>query len=89
MLRKPFLILVFLTGTNSLFGQTDSTDKYDRNLKALTLHKKGPNLDYYGHPFIGYGFIAGQSNDSAQLKYGKSSAFNIGYLWKWRMAKWF
>ena len=88
MLRKPFLILVFLIGTNSLFGQDDSADKYDRNLKALTLHKKGPNLDYYGHPFIGYGFIAGQSNDSAQLKYGKSSAFNIGYLWKWRMSKW-
>lgn len=88
MLRKPILITVFLFSTTVLFGQADSADKYGRNLKELTQRKKGPNLDYYGHPFIGYGFIAGESNDSAQLKYGKSSAFNLGYLWKWRMAKW-
>jgi len=88
MLRKPIFTLVFFFSIIIAFAQTNSTDKYGRDLEELTLRKKGPNLDYYGHLFMGYGFIAGESNVSAQIKYGRSSAFNLGYLWKWRMSKW-
>jgi hypothetical protein len=64
-------------------------DEYGRDLEQLTLKKRGPNKDHYGHIYLGYGFLGGESDDSAQIRSGKSSSFSLGYLWKWRLAKWY
>lgn len=82
--------ILFLLGLFAfpLKQYAQEVDEYGRDLEKLTLKKKGPNKDYYGHIYIGYGFVAGASEDSAKLVYGKSSAFSLGYLWKWRLAKW-
>lgn len=78
-----FLLSVFLVAQ-------EESDQYGRDLDELTLKKKGPNKDYYNHLFIGYGFIFGESkSDSAQILTPKSSAFLLGYLWKWRITKWY
>lgn len=87
MSLKLILGILFFFFATVIYSQ-QGEDKYGRDLDSLTLRKKGPNLDYYGHLFIGYGLIAGADKDSAGLVYGRSSAFNIGYLWKWRLAKW-
>jgi len=66
------------------------TDKYGRDLDELTLKKRGPNLDRYGHIFIGYGFILGPSEgDSAEIIPLNSSTFTLGYLSKWRVNRWY
>lgn len=67
----------------------EQTDKYGRDLEELTLKKRGPNLDRYGHIFIGYGFILGPEEDSAQIISGKSSTFTLGWLSKWRINRWY
>ncbi|MBD98341.1 MAG: hypothetical protein CMO34_00725 [Verrucomicrobia bacterium] len=65
-------------------------DEGGRNLASLTLKKRGPNLDHYSHLIVGYGFILGPSEgDSAAIIPGKSSAFTLGWLAKWRIAKWY
>ena len=87
MSLKLILGILFFSLAISTYSQ-QGEDKYNRDLDSLTLRKRGPNLDYYGHFFIGYGLIAGADSDSARLIYGKSSAFSLGHLWKWRMAKW-
>ena len=70
------------------FGQVEEEDRYGRDLEALTLNKRGPNQDKYSHLFLSYGFITGLDNDSSEIIFGQSGAFSIGYLWKWRLAKW-
>lgn len=78
-------ILIF----NFTFAQED-TDRYGRDLESMTLKKKGPNKDNYNHFYLGYGFIFGEnSSDSAKILTPKSSAFMLGYLWKWRITKWY
>ena len=85
-----FLILII---TKSVFAQDTAkevTDKYGRDLDELTLKKRGPNLDRYGHLFIGYGFILGPSEgDSASIIPLSSSTFTIGWLSKWRLSRWY
>jgi len=73
------------------FGQEEKkVDQYGRNIEELTLKKRGPNLDRYSHLFLGYGFIVGPSeNDSAQTIGGSSSSFTLGYLFKWRVSRWY
>lgn len=84
-----FLIVVFTALSSSIVAQ-EEVDKYGRDLDELTLKKRGPNKDYYNHLFIGYGFIIGESeSDSAKILSPKSSAFMLGYLWKWRITKWY
>lgn len=87
-LRTPlFVCFFFLLG---FLAAQEKSDQYGRDLDALTLKKRGPNKDYYNHLFIGYGFIFGESeSDSAQILTPKSSAFQLGYLWKWRITKWY
>ncbi len=87
---KTFLLLfVFLTGV-LLFAQEEKKDNYGRDIKELTLKKRGPNLDRYGHLFIGYGFILGESEgDSASIKPGLSSSFTLGWRSKWRVNRWY
>ncbi|MAY84386.1 MAG: hypothetical protein CMP59_09670 [Flavobacteriales bacterium] len=87
-----FLLLVlasFQLRSQETEGE-ESTDKYGRDLDELTLKKRGPNLDRYGHLFIGYGFIVGPSeNDSAQTIPVNSSTFTLGWLSKWRINRWY
>jgi len=65
-------------------------DEDGRNLDSLTLKKRGPNLDHYSHLFVGYGFIIGSSEgDSASILPGRSSTFTLGWLAKWRIARWY
>jgi hypothetical protein len=75
---------LFLLG----FGQIEENDRYGRDLDSLTLIKRGPNQDKYSHLFLSYGFIGGSNTDSSEIIFGKSGSFSIGYLWKWRLAKW-
>ncbi len=86
-LKKIFFFssLIFVS---SCFAQVKEVDPYGRDLDALTLNKRGPNQDKYSHLFIGYGFVSGFDLDSSEVIYGKSAAFSIGYLFKWRIAKW-
>ena len=86
MNRFFLLLLMFFYFINI---NAQETDEYGRDLEQLTLKKKGPNKDHYGHLFLGYGFISGEDRDSAEIIYGKSSSFSLGYLWKWRLAKWY
>ena len=79
-----FSMLIFLVG----FGQIAENDPYGRDLDSMTLIKRGPNKDKYSHLFLSYGFIGGLDNDSSEVIFGKSGSFSIGYLWKWRLAKW-
>ena len=68
----------------------DKKDKYGRDLEELTLKKRGPNHDRYGHIFIGYGFILGESEgDSAAIIPFNSSTFTLGWLSKWRLTSWY
>lgn len=68
----------------------DKSDRYGRDIEKLTLKKRGPNLDHYGHLYLGYGFIIGESErDSAEIIDGKSSAFSLGWLSKWRISRWY
>ncbi|MFB1021510.1 MAG: hypothetical protein QMC40_01970 [Vicingaceae bacterium] len=80
-----FLSLFFIGYS---FGQVNEKDPYGRDLEALTINKRGPNQDKYSHLFLSYAFITGLDNDSSEIIFGKSGAFSIGYLWKWRLAKW-
>jgi hypothetical protein len=85
-----FSVLIFLSASLSSSAQEEGSDQYGRNLEELTLNKRGPNKDYYGHLYFGYGFIVGESeSDSASIIAGKSSAFNLGWLWKWRISKYY
>ena len=84
--------IVFLLSVFSLLSYSqdkEEQDKYGRDLKKLTLKKKGPNLDRYNHFYFGYGFVVGEEEDSANVLSGKSSSFNLGWLWKWRVNQWY
>lgn len=87
----PALAFVLLWFSYSnVFSQEEKKDKYGRDLQELTLKKRGPNLDRYGHLYFGYGFIIGEAeNDSAATRPIKSSSFNLGWLWKWRVNRWY
>jgi hypothetical protein len=92
--RTVFLFLLIILSSTLLFAQEkqeeESRDKYGRDLNELTLKKRGPNLDRYGHIFIGYGFIVGPSeNDSATIIPVNSSTFTLGWLSKWRINRWY
>lgn len=86
---EVFLTFLILCSSLTLHAQSDE-DKYGRDLEELTLKKRGPNLDRYGHLYFGYGFIVGEAeNDSAAIRSGTSSSFNLGWLWKWRINRWY
>lgn len=81
----PIIIFLPLLG----YAQDDGLDEFGRDLDGMTLLKSGPNKDKYSHLFLSYGFLLGEpENDSADIIYGKSSTFQIGLLFKWRMKKW-
>lgn len=87
--KNPQFILLLVACFYGLQSYSqEKEDKYGRDLEELTLKKKGPNLDRYNHLFFGYGLIVGESeSDSASIISGKSSTFNLGWLWKWRLNK--
>jgi hypothetical protein len=90
----PFLLIISFYGSDLSAQESKSTevkkDKYGRDLEELTLKKRGPNLDRYGHIFLGYGFIVGESeSDSAKIIGGRSSTFTVGWLSKWRINRWY
>lgn len=59
-------------------------------LEQYILKKRGPNRDHYGHLYLGYGFLIGDSEgDSAEIRMGTSSSFSLGWLSKWRINKWY
>ncbi|MBL4710239.1 MAG: hypothetical protein JKY48_17545 [Flavobacteriales bacterium] len=88
MNQKVVLLLLSLFFVGNSFAQEGKLDPYGRDLKALTLNKRGPNQDKYSHLFLSYGFKSVFDADSSDIIYGKSAAFSIGYLFKWRIAKW-
>ena len=88
MNQKVCLLVVLAFLSVGSFAQDEKPDPYGRDLEALTLKKRGPNQDKYSHLFIGYGFVTGTDNDSSEIIYGKSGVFTLGYLFKWRLAKW-
>ncbi|MCB0802906.1 MAG: hypothetical protein KDB74_07390 [Flavobacteriales bacterium] len=88
-LRVKFLLL-FLSCSTLLLSQNEIVRQDQEKYEDLILKKRGPNLDYYGHLYFGYGFLIGDSeNDSAQIKSGKSSSFSLGWLSKKRINKWY
>lgn len=92
MLRKLiFLFVTLLVLPLFTFSQNEvegGLDEFGRDLDGMTLLKSGPNKDKYTHLFLAYGFLLGEpESDSADIIYGKSSAFQIGLLFKWRVAK--
>ena len=84
--HKILLLFAFLFSLSSIAQEAE--DPYGRDLKSLTLKKRGLNSDHYSHLFVGYGLITGEDRDSAELRYGRSSTFTFGYLWKWRITNW-
>ena len=84
--KNYFLILSLFIGL-AAFSQDEKPDPYGRDLDALTINKRGPNSDKYSHLFLGYGFVTGFDLDSSEIIYGKSGVFTLGYLFKWRIAK--
>jgi len=88
MNHKIILLTISIFLFQLTFGQIAEEDPYGRDLESLTLIKRGPNQDKYSHLFLSYGFVSGSTNDSADIIFGKSGSFSIGYLWKWRLAKW-
>lgn len=87
MNHKICFVLISVLITFSALGQDEGPDPYGRDLESLTLNKRGPNSDKYSHLFIGYGFVTGFDLDSSEIIYGKSGAFTLGYLFKWRIAR--
>lgn len=92
MLVKNFkfiiLLFIFLNPLVNIYSQEEGVDEYGRDLDGMTLLKSGPNKDKYTHIFVSYGFLLGDAeSDSAKIIYGKSSTFQVGLLFKWRMAK--
>lgn len=93
MLRKTvFLFFISFFIPLLIFaqkGEDADLDEFGRDLEELTLRKRGPNKDKYTHLFLSYGFLLGEAeSDSANIIYGKSSSFQVGLLFKWRMSKW-
>lgn len=86
MNQKVILFFFSLLFVGNSYAQ-EELDRYGRDLEALTLNKRGPNQDKYSHFFLSYGFISGFDEDSSEIFYGKSAAFSMGYLFKWRIAK--
>ncbi len=93
MLRNSRLIgISFLVVAFSFSGFAQKTEEieFDANHEGLVLKKRGPNKDHYGHLYLGYGFLLGDSdNDSAQIKNYGSSSFSLGWLSKWRLSSWY
>ncbi|MEX2379325.1 MAG: hypothetical protein WD530_01165 [Vicingaceae bacterium] len=88
--RLRIALIVCILFSFGFLSAQEEDDRYGRDLEALTLKKKGPNKDYYNHFYIGYGFVFGDNeSDSAKILTPRSSAFMLGYLWKWRMTKWY
>ena len=84
-----FAILLLLPFLAVAQGDDEGVDEFGRDLDEMTLLKNGPNKDKYSHLFVSYGFLLGEpESDSASIIYGKSSTFQIGILFKWRMKKW-
>ncbi len=78
--------LVFLM--SALFAEAQEIEPDP--LEEYILKKRGPNKDRYGHLFLGYGFIVGDSEgDSAAIRPGTSSSFVLGWRSKWRINSWY
>lgn len=88
MNHKTVLLFISIIFAQVGVCQIAEKDPYGRDLKSLTLNKRGPNQDKYSHFFLSYGFVSGLDNDSSEVIFGKSGSFSVGYLWKWRLAKW-
>jgi hypothetical protein len=88
--RRAISLLSLLFCLSVTQAQENEVDQYGRDIDELTLKKRGPNLDRYSHIFLGYGFLIGPSeSDSAETIGGSSSSFMLGYLFKWRLTKWY
>lgn len=88
-LFSAFCLGFFLLQAGKLIAQ-ESKDSFGRDIEEITLKKRGPNLDKYGHLYLGYGFIVGESEgDSADIIPFNSSTFTIGWLSKWRINNWY
>jgi hypothetical protein len=88
MNHKILLLLLSCFFLLKSSAQINENDRYGRDLEALTLNKRGPNQDKYSHLFLSFGFVSGIDLDSSEVIYLKSGSFSVGYLWKWRLAKW-
>lgn len=87
-LKTTLLFCLFCLSADS-FCQND-LNNLDAEYEELILKKRGPNKDHYGHLYLGYGFLLGDSDsDSAQIKNYQSSSFSLGWLSKWRINKWY
>lgn len=86
---RTTLFLFLICIAFSTFSQSNYNNQ-DAAYEDLILKKRGPNKDRYGHLYIGYGFLLGDSDsDSAQIKNYQSSSFSLGWLSKWRINKWY
>lgn len=87
MNQKVYFVFLSLLLSFTSLAQEKTLDPYGRDLDALTLNKRGPNSDKYSHLFIGFGFVTGFDLDNSEIIYGKSGNFTLGYLFKWRLAR--
>lgn len=85
------ITIVFFVSVLTLatYSQND-LNNLDAEYEDLILKKRGPNKDRYGHLYLGYGFLLGDSDgDSAEIRNYQSSSFSLGWLSKWRINKWY
>jgi hypothetical protein len=83
-MKKSFLILSTVLITYSCYTQTVLLEKNVKD-NAYSL-KKGPNMKYFSHLYLGYKFFASQPDEKgAEIVYGPSTSMNIGYRHKFKI----
>jgi len=86
-MRKLFLICSLIYLANSANSQAVLLDV---DVSKDTIVKKvGPNLRHFHHVFMGYGFVADKSEAGAEINYGKSTFFDVGYRYKLKVCKFY
>lgn len=90
MNRLVFLLPLFFLPAiiNSSFAQEILLEQNPGN--DTIIQNWGPNRKNYIHSFYSYGFLCGQQvSDSAQINYGNSYSFSVGYRYKRKIVKFY
>lgn len=83
--RKILLFLFLLIASTRLDAQTVLLH-VDRASDSIP-SKFGPNLHSYAYPYFRFGFVCGDNNPGAKIKYGTSVALAFGVRVKYKLGK--
>jgi hypothetical protein len=84
-MRKYLLFLGLFIGSVSTLSAQKVVLAEDLTKDSIP-QKFGPNRTHFRHLYVGYGFVAGPSeNKGSAVKYGESHEWQIGYRYKYKV----